>query len=162
MWLTHLPGHHLTLLTSYINCSYLTCSSLVCISNKILPFCPFTCLWTPHGLTHARDAGLHPRPVYLLIGYRSHNCHHPSDDSHDLLALHWLLGCKLYSLYPMCLPITLVLLPTSVSDQKNQSWYSAQVWEWMQVSKDFTWASKVRATWARSGKSRRYHSWDSN
>ena len=40
MWLTHLPGHHLTLLASYINCSYLTCSSLVCISNKIPLFAP--------------------------------------------------------------------------------------------------------------------------
>ena len=79
MQLAHLPRHHLTFLALYINCSYLTCSSLVHISNKILPSCPSTHLWTPHSPTHARDTGLHPRPVYSLIGYHLHNRHHLSD-----------------------------------------------------------------------------------
>ena len=40
MWLACLPGHCLTLLALYINCSYFTCRSLVHILNKILLFAP--------------------------------------------------------------------------------------------------------------------------
>ena len=62
-WLACLPGHCLTLLALYINCSYFTCRSLICILNKILPFLPLCLPLTPHSPTCAREARPRPRPA---------------------------------------------------------------------------------------------------